>query len=80
MDQPVKSINNSLTAGLAAIGIFLGAVGLAAPAQAQSKPNIVVIWGDDIGITNLSVYTAGLTGYRTSCPASAPSARAGNTA
>ena len=29
------------------------------------KPNILVIWGDDIGITNLSCYSDGLTGYRT---------------
>jgi arylsulfatase A-like enzyme len=34
--------------------------------MAQSdKPNIVVIWGDDIGITNLSCYSDGLMGYRT---------------
>ncbi|MGW1346845.1 arylsulfatase [Kribbella sp. NPDC002412] len=30
-----------------------------------SKPNILVIWGDDIGIANLSCYTGGLMGYRT---------------
>jgi arylsulfatase A-like enzyme len=29
------------------------------------KPNIVVIWGDDIGTTNLSCYSDGLMGYRT---------------
>ena len=29
------------------------------------KPNILVIWGDDIGIANLSCYTHGLMGYRT---------------
>src|SRR4026208_466739 len=28
-------------------------------------PNILVIWGDDIGITNLSAYSDGLMGYRT---------------
>jgi arylsulfatase len=31
----------------------------------DSKPNILVIWGDDIGITNLSCYSHGLMGYRT---------------
>jgi arylsulfatase A-like enzyme len=31
----------------------------------NGKPNIVVIWGDDIGITNLSCYSDGLMGYRT---------------
>ncbi|HTS20235.1 MAG TPA: arylsulfatase [Casimicrobiaceae bacterium] len=29
------------------------------------KPNILVIWGDDIGISNLSCYTHGLMGYKT---------------
>ena len=29
------------------------------------KPNILVVWGDDIGITNLSCYSSGLMGYRT---------------
>jgi arylsulfatase A-like enzyme len=31
----------------------------------QTKPNILVIWGDDIGTTNLSCYSQGLMGYRT---------------
>ena len=30
-----------------------------------AKPNILVIWGDDIGQSNLSCYTHGLMGYRT---------------
>jgi arylsulfatase len=33
--------------------------------MAQDKPNIVVIWGDDIGISNLSCYSDGVMGYRT---------------
>jgi len=42
------------------------AVFLAVPAWAQSeKPNILVIWGDDIGQSNISAYTMGLMGYRT---------------
>src|SRR4051795_11381653 len=31
----------------------------------DSKPNILAIFGDDIGITNLSCYSDGLMGYRT---------------
>ncbi|WP_395335451.1 arylsulfatase [Novosphingobium sp. BL-8H] len=31
----------------------------------NGKPNILVIWGDDIGISNLSCYTRGLMGYET---------------
>ena len=38
---------------------------LSVPALAQDKPNIVVIWGDDIGQSNLSVFTKGVMGYQT---------------
>ncbi|MFY9974883.1 MAG: arylsulfatase [Chromatiaceae bacterium] len=34
-------------------------------AVAQDKPNILVIWGDDIGTTNISFNNRGLMGYRT---------------
>jgi arylsulfatase len=30
-----------------------------------SKPNILVLWGDDIGIANVSTYSNGLMGYET---------------
>ncbi len=32
---------------------------------AQEKPNILVIWGDDIGQSNISAYTKGMMGYKT---------------
>jgi arylsulfatase len=36
------------------------------PAQtANQKPNILVIWGDDIGWDNISAYNLGLMGYHT---------------
>src|SRR5262245_24888196 len=38
------------------------------PASAQqnaAKPNILVIFGDDVGQSNLSAYTRGLVGYKT---------------
>ena len=35
------------------------------PSTQTNKPNILVIFGDDIGQTNLSVYTHGLVGYHT---------------
>ncbi len=34
-------------------------------AQNDKKPNILVIWGDDIGQSNISAYTMGLMGYQT---------------
>src|SRR5512136_2195894 len=33
--------------------------------SADKKPNILVIFGDDIGQSNISVFTKGLMGYRT---------------
>ena len=36
-----------------------------ATAFAAEKPNILVIWGDDIGQSNISAYTRGLVGYKT---------------
>ena len=45
------------------------AMALASPpyvAQAQAKqPNILIIWGDDIGPFNISAYNMGIMGYRT---------------
>lgn len=52
--------SNFLFAGLTAIG-----VAVVSPAYAQDKPNILVIMGDDVGITNISAYSHGLMGYQT---------------
>ena len=47
---------------LAASGIVLASV----TAHAQAKPpNIVIIWGDDIGQSNVSAYSHGVMGYKT---------------
>ena len=35
------------------------------PAMAQQKPNILVIWGDDIGTSNISFNNRGMMGYKT---------------
>ena len=45
----------------------LAALGAVPPASAQEarKPNILVIWGDDIGWYNISAYNLGVMGYRT---------------
>jgi arylsulfatase A-like enzyme len=41
------------------------AIQRAALAQTTEKPNILVIWGDDIGGFNISAYNQGMMGYRT---------------
>jgi len=30
-----------------------------------AKPNILIIWGDDIGVSNISAYNMGIMGYKT---------------
>jgi len=37
----------------------------AGTATAQETPNILVVWGDDVGQSNISAYTMGMVGYRT---------------
>ena len=34
-------------------------------AQKTKKPNILVIWGDDIGYSNISINSQGMMGYQT---------------
>ena len=48
----------------ACCGLVLALVATAALA-AKDKPNILVVWGDDIGQSNISAYTHGLMGYET---------------
>jgi hypothetical protein len=36
-----------------------------ASAQEKKKPNILVIWGDDVGVHNISAYNHGIMGYKT---------------
>ena len=50
--------------------LFAAAAAASAQGQAESrasgaKPNILVIFGDDIGIANISAYSDGLMGYET---------------
>ena len=45
--------------------VALGVVLAASSAQAQQKPNILIVWGDDIGVWNISAYNHGTMGYRT---------------
>ena len=37
----------------------------AGSAYAADQPNILVVWGDDVGQSNISAYTHGLVGYKT---------------
>ena len=54
-----------------AVAVVLVAFALPAAAQQkksetqQKKPNILIIWGDDIGYWNVSAYNHGMMGYKT---------------
>ena len=48
------------TLSLAVVAMVVGS-----HCSAADKPNILVIFGDDIGQSNVSAYTMGLVGYRT---------------
>lgn len=63
---------NTITAPLvgpkikgALVGSLSALLVAVAPAHAQDKPNFLIIWGDDIGQSNISAYTFGLMGYHT---------------
>ena len=52
----MKSKRRILLAAAAAVAVTLiGPIS----ANAQQKPNIVIIWGDDIGQSNISAYSHG---------------------
>ena len=47
------------------LGVAVLAILAASPAMAQKPPNILVMWGDDIGQFNISAYNMGMMGYKT---------------
>src|SRR6266566_4785682 len=51
----------SLMASFAAVIVAT----MPAAAQQQQRPNIVIIWGDDVGQSNISAYSRGVMGYTT---------------
>ena len=53
-------------ASMIGLALFLTGTVVAGPAAAaDKKPNILVIWGDDVGMYNISAYHRGLMGGST---------------
>jgi len=64
--QQLKGGKMKRAAPKLAVFIYLAVLCLSGMAQAEDeKPNIVVIWGDDIGVHNISAYNLGVMGYET---------------
>ncbi len=59
--QKERHILNTLFVALLVSVLYLSP----AMAQQTDNPNILVIWGDDVGITNISAYSQGIMGYQT---------------
>ena len=53
------------TAAWLALGLSALAFALPTQAQTAKKPNILILWGDDIGGFNISAYNQGMMGYKT---------------
>ena len=49
----------------ALMAFVTASVSVPAIAQGQDTPNILVVWGDDIGQSNISYFTRGVMGYHT---------------
>jgi arylsulfatase len=58
--------SRGVLAGVAVAFLCLAAAPMASAQDATAdQPNILVVWGDDIGQSNISAYTHGLMGYQT---------------
>ncbi|MFA8020477.1 arylsulfatase [Bremerella cremea] len=60
----LRSVRHSVVAIAVAI-LSTGIFTLQVSAEDTTRPNIVLIWGDDIGQSNVSAYSMGLMGYKT---------------
>ncbi|MBI5507048.1 MAG: arylsulfatase [Deltaproteobacteria bacterium] len=60
MSRNANTVSKTVLFLLAAVSLLSGV----AHAQAK-KPNILVIWGDDVGYWNVSAYNQGMMGYKT---------------
>jgi arylsulfatase len=54
-----------ISMALATAAALFGVAATPTAKAQQKKPNIVIIWGDDIGQTDISAYSMGLMGFRT---------------
>lgn len=61
----MKNLRRAIFAALGLAAVLLQFAPAQAQAQAPKKPNILIIWGDDVGPFNVSAYNMGMMGYKT---------------
>jgi arylsulfatase A-like enzyme len=62
----IKLILHTLILGVACLFTTPGTASAQSPAPSSGKkPNIVIIWGDDVGQSDIGAYTRGLMGFQT---------------
>jgi hypothetical protein len=59
-----RYVNNNWLCAMRVL-LFVVSLVFAGSALSQEKPNMLVIWGDDIGFWNLSTNNMGMMGYET---------------
>ena len=66
--RPSRTLLIGVAASLCMVAAAPAQTVAAEPTQSESatgKPNIVVIWGDDVGFWNVGAYSRGMMGYQT---------------
>src|SRR6478609_5940638 len=62
----IKNMENNMRRMVGTLGILLTAlIWATGPAAAQTKPNIIMIMGDDVGWFNIGAYHQGMMAGRT---------------
>ena len=62
----VMLVKEFLKTGFFLLATVMGLALVASPTDVLAKkPNILVIWGDDVGVHNISAYNHGIMGYKT---------------
>src|SRR6266705_481814 len=63
--QGSRSPARLMRAGWTATRVIIAVLAGSATRAADSKPNILILWRDDIGQFNVSAYNQGMMGYKT---------------
>src|SRR5262245_16666013 len=64
--EDIESVESASANGQCYIQLYPRRTSMAKSSRpGKAEPNILILWGDDIGQSNLSVFTKGMMGYKT---------------